>query len=96
MFSRTLQQLVEACKNYIFLKYFQASYLTKLFKHLIALVKNEMLDVLHVQRLVSCQGENPARCTDHDVGTVSLECLLIIPDVNTTKEDTNLDVVHVF
>jgi hypothetical protein len=30
------------------------------------------------------------------VGTVSLECLLIIPDVNTTKEDANLDVVHVF
>ena len=39
----------------------------QLLQHLVALVQNEMLDVLQVERAVSGQRQNPARSPDDDV-----------------------------
>ena len=54
-----------------------------------------MLDVLHVQRLLTCQRKNAARRTDNDVRTVHFDDLLILLDGHATKKHCDLHVVHV-
>ena len=45
------------------------SFLTKLVKHLVTFVKNEVLDVLQVENLLTYEGQQTSRSTDHDVRT---------------------------
>ena len=59
--------------------------LTKLVQHFVALVQNEVLDVLGIEGLVSDQSQNPARSTHHNVRTVVLQSLLVLLDGDTTE-----------
>ena len=48
-----------------------------------------------VKCLIPDQCQNPSWGPNHDVRTVVLQCLLVLLDGNTTKEDRNLNVVEV-
>ena len=69
--------------------------LTQLLQHFVALIQDKVLDVLGVEGLVLDKGQDSSRGTDHDVGAVVLQHLLILLDADTTKEDGDLDVVKV-
>ncbi len=64
--------------------------LTELLQHLVALVQDEVLQVLEVQLLAADKGEDPARGADHDVRAVGLEHLLVLADGESAEEDGNL------
>ena len=65
-------------------------FLTKLFEHFVALVENEVLEMFQVQLLAPDQGQDPARGTNHDMGAVGLENLLVFGDSHSSKKDADL------
>ena len=54
-----------------------------------------MLDVFGVERLILDQSQDATGGTDHDVGAVVLEHLLILLYTDATEKDGDLDVVEV-
>ncbi len=64
--------------------------LTELLKHLVALVENEVLDVLQVELLAADEGQDAAGGADDNVGAVGLQDLLVLGDGQSTEEDTDL------
>jgi hypothetical protein len=66
------------------------SELTELFEHLVALVEDEVLDVLEVEFLAPNESENPARGAHDDVRAVGLEHLLVLRDGETTEKHADL------
>ena len=69
--------------------------LTQLLQHFVALVQNEVLYVLGVERLVLDKSQDAARSADDNVGAVVLQHFLVLLYTDTTKEDGHLDVVKV-
>ena len=69
--------------------------LTQLLQHFVTLVQDKVLDVLGVEGLILDQGQDSSRGTNHNMGAVVLQNLLILLDADTTKEDRDLDVVKV-
>ena len=69
--------------------------LTKLFKHLVALIKHKVLEVFQVECLGLDEREDTAGSADDDVWTVVLEDALVFRDDQSAEEDGNLDGVHV-
>ena len=69
--------------------------LTELLQHLVALVQDEVLDVLEVEGLVSHQRQDAPGRAHHNVGTVGLEGLLVLLDGEPSKEHAHLHVVKV-
>jgi len=55
-------------------------FITKLLQHFVALVKNEILQILEVEFLGPHKGQNTSRSAHHDVGTVVLQHLLVFLD----------------
>ena len=55
-----------------------------------------MLDMLEVQRLLPCQGQDSAGCSDDDVWAVGLQHLLVLLDADAAEEHCNLDIIQVF
>lgn len=72
-----------------------ARQLTQLFQHFVALVEDEMLQVLQVELLVADESENAAGCADDDVRDGGLKSLLVLLDRHAAEEDRNLDARHV-
>lgn len=70
----------------------------KLFEHLVALVKNKVLDLACVELLVTDEGHGSARGTNNDVRALFLvgKDLLVGRDGSTTVEDTSSDIGHKF
>lgn len=68
--------------------------LTKLLKHLVALIENEMFDVTQVECLVACQRQDPAWCPHHNVRTVFLQHLFIFLYRQPSKEHCHLQGKH--
>mmetsp|Transcript_40622 Transcript_40622/g.102257 ORF Transcript_40622/g.102257 Transcript_40622/m.102257 type:complete len:253 (+) Transcript_40622:2946-3704(+) len=64
-------------------------------EHIITLVKNETLEVVHLQALLGGQLKNAARGTDDDVGWVVLELFTVLGYRHTTVEHTGLHGRHV-
>ena len=64
--------------------------LTELLEHLVALVENEVLEVLEVELLAADEGEDPAGRAHHDVRAVRLEHLLVLRDRQTAEEHADL------
>lgn len=64
--------------------------LTKLLKHLVAFVQDEVLDVLEVETLVAGQSQDAARGAHHNVGAVLLQHLLVLLDGQAPKEHRHL------
>ena len=46
------------------------SFLTKLVKHLVTFIKNEVLDVLQVENFLTYEGQQTSRSTNHNVRTI--------------------------
>ena len=70
--------------------------LTKVSQHFVALVKNEVLDVLEGEGLCLGQSKQTAWSANNNVGAVLLQNLLILLDRHASKEDSNLHIVGVF
>lgn len=51
--------------------------------------------MFQIKGLLSRQCQYSSRCTDNDVWAVGLQYLLILLDVNSSKENCNLDITHV-
>ena len=64
--------------------------LTKLIKHLIAFVQDEVLDVLEVEALVAGQRQDAARSPHHDMGAVLLQHFFILLDGQAPKKHCHL------
>lgn len=67
-----------------------------MFEHLVALVKNKVLDLTCVELLVTDEGHSSARGTNNDVRALFLvgKDLLVGRDGSTTVEDTSSDIGH--
>ena len=65
------------------------------FQHLVTLVKDEMFDVLELERLLSRQRQDATRGADDDVRAILFQRVLVLFDVNPAEEDGCLDVGHV-
>lgn len=63
---------------------------TQLLQHLVALVQNEILEVLQIQLLGAHQRQNTARGADYDVWAVALQHFLILLDWQASKENSHL------
>jgi len=57
-----------------------------LFKHFVAFIKNKVLDVSEVERLVSDESKQSSWRSDNNVRAVLLQCLLVLADWQTTEE----------
>ena len=66
------------------------SILTQLLEHFVALIEDEVLQVLQVEFLGLDQGQNTARSSDHNVGAVGLQNLLVLGDGQTSKKYADL------
>ena len=64
--------------------------ITKRFEHLVTFVEDEMLKVAQVQLLGSDEGQNTSGGSNHDVRAVRLQSLLVLLDIESTKEHSNL------
>jgi hypothetical protein len=64
---------------------------TKLLEHLVALVQDEVLDVLEVELLALDERQDAAGRADDDVRAVGLQHLLVLGDGQATEEDANLE-----
>jgi len=67
----------------------------KRIEHLVALVKNEMLDMLQVERLGADKAQDAAGGADDNVRAVLLERLLVLVNWHTAEEDGDFQVLHV-
>ena len=70
--------------------------LTKLLKHFVTFIKYEVLDMLEVERLFSCQCKDSAWSANNNVWTVGFQGLLVFFYVDPTKKHCNFDIIHVF
>ena len=77
-------------------QYYEHFSLTELLEHLVALVEDEVLEVLEVELLAADEGEDPAGRAHHDVRAVRLEHLLVLRDRQTAEEHTHLEKVATF
>lgn len=62
----------------------------QLFKHLVALVQDEVFQQFEVEFLVANQSKDAARGAHHNLRVVRLKEFLIFLNSKTTKEHTNL------
>lgn len=69
--------------------------LTQLFQHLIALVENEMFQVLQVEFLVANESENATWCPNDNMRRCCLQNLFVLLDWHSTEENCNLHARHV-
>merc|ERR1719237_716083 len=67
----------------------------ELLEHFVALVEDEVLEVLEVELLAPDQRQDPAGSADDDVRAVGLEHLLVLGDRQATEEHSGLDAGHV-
>jgi len=67
----------------------------ELLQHFIALVENEMLDVLQAQLSASHQSQNSAWRSDDDVRRVLAKSFSVVLDWHTAEEDAHFDGGHV-
>ncbi len=71
--------------------------LTDVFEHLIALIEDEHLEVVKVERLVLSEMEDTAGGTNNNVRCLgSLEHLLVLLEGLTTENNLSADVSHEF
>ena len=68
---------------------------TELFEHLITLIKDEVLDVFQVEGLLPDQSQDSSWCAHHNVGAVAMQGLLILLDVDASKEYSNLYIITI-
>ena len=64
--------------------------LTELLEHFVALVEDEVLQVLEVELLAPHQRQDPAGGAHHDVRAVGLEHLLVFRDCQATEKQSDL------
>src|SRR5438067_489736 len=69
--------------------------ITQLFKHLVALIENEVLQVLQIKFLGAHQGQDATGSADDDVRVRRLENLLVVGDVHSTEEHRHFGGGHV-
>jgi hypothetical protein len=69
--------------------------LTQLLQHLVALVEDEMLQVLQVELLVADESEDAAGCADDDVRCHRLQRLLVLLNRHAAEEHSDLHARHV-
>ena len=62
-------------------------------QHLLALVQDEMFQVLERQLLVPDESQNPAWSPNHDVGAVALQNLLILGNGKTSEKYSDLHTI---
>lgn len=72
------------------------SQLTQLLQHLIALVKDEMFQVLQVEFLVPDESENSSWGADNDVRCHCLQGLFVLLNRHAAKEHCDLNARHIF
>ena len=61
-----------------------------MFKHLIALIQDEVFDVLQVELLALDKGQDTSGGSNDDVRTIGLQDLLVLGDGQAAKKDANL------
>ena len=61
-----------------------------MFKHLIALIQDEVFDVLQVELLALDEGQDTSGGSNDDVRTIGLQDLLVLGDGQAAKKDANL------
>jgi hypothetical protein len=66
-----------------------------LLQHFIALIENEMLEMLQVELLVADEGENAAGCADNDMRCHRLQRLLVLLNRHAAEEHSDLNARHV-
>ena len=64
--------------------------LTELLEHFVALVEDEVLQVLEVELLAPHEGQDPAGSADDDVRAVGLEHLLVFGDRQAAEKHSGL------
>ena len=64
--------------------------LTQLLEHFVALVQDEVLDVLQVELLALDESQESAGSSDDDVRAVGLQDLLVFGDGQTAEEHSDL------
>lgn len=69
--------------------------LTQLLQHFVALIKDEMFQVLQVQFLVADESKNAAWCADNNVRCQCFQALLVLLDWHSSEENWDLDCCHV-
>mmetsp|Transcript_3033 Transcript_3033/g.8215 ORF Transcript_3033/g.8215 Transcript_3033/m.8215 type:complete len:398 (-) Transcript_3033:169-1362(-) len=67
----------------------------ELLEHLVALVKNEVPDVVELQVAILSQSLHPSWGSDHDVWRARLQVLLLRLDADSTEDGADLDVRQV-
>ena len=65
--------------------------LTELLEHFVALVEDEVLEVLEVELLAPDQRQDPAGSADDDVRAVGLEHLLVLGDRQAAEKHSGLE-----
>lgn len=70
--------------------------LTKLVKHLITFIKDKVLQMLEIKRLVANQSQDPSRSSNDNVGAIVFQSCFIFCNSHPSKEHSNLDPIHVF
>ena len=68
--------------------------LTQLLEHFVALIKDEVLQVLQVEFLGPHEGQDTARSADHYVGAVGLQNLLVLSDSQSTEKHADLKFIE--
>lgn len=69
--------------------------LTQLLQHLVALVEDEMFQVLQVELLVADESENATGCSNHDMRCCCLQSFFVLLDRHATEEHSNFNARHV-
>ena len=63
----------------------------QLLQHLVALVQDEMLQILQWELLALDEGENPAGSSHNNMRTVALQNLLVFRDRHSSEKHPNLE-----
>ena len=64
-------------------------FFTNFFEHSIALIENEKLDVGQIQNFFLCQLQNSSRCSNDDVGDISLQLVSVLLNWNSSIKHRN-------
>lgn len=70
--------------------------ITKRLEHLVTFIKDEMTHILEGEILLSSKSKYPARCANHNMRTFILQQIFMLPDVNSSVEDSNFNFGQIF
>ena len=70
--------------------------ITKWLEHLVTFIKDEMSHILEWEILLSGKSKYPSRCANHNMRALILQQIFMLPDVNSSIEDSNFNFRQIF